>query len=340
MKMSQKPQKSANDPSCVKFCKADRCRSVFALLSHQDRIEIERIEDSGSVVKLLSQEKVVSLSHKRYVIDIDWSRSCSEGVKLASTSKDNDLKIWRLDVEKMETKVRPIKPINLVSHSELIRWCPSLSWVANSEDQLIAYTRQNGARVQIMDIRDRKDSVKGVNLLDRSEGTVSARALDFVNDPLMMVLANSAPTKNPLMGGGTSHIKIFDLRKEDRPVIDLNVDLASDAKFTPDGQFIMALTGEKMFEGGTTTGRTSRDGSRNSRLIQICRNDPSNRNVIREPGAAIQHWDSNLVSGSDKIYSVTTVSKRVSLERGERASSSYYDILLNHYELSQGGYRF
>ena len=61
------------------------------------------------MVKLLPPEK--TLRHNRYVTDMDWSSSQS---KLATTSKDNDLKIWRVDVGKVESRAKGIAQINLV----------------------------------------------------------------------------------------------------------------------------------------------------------------------------------------------------------------------------------
>ena len=181
-------QLSANDPSCVKFCNG--AADIFALLSHHAHIELERIDpSSGAVVKVLPPEK--TLRHNRYVTDIDWSPAKSVP-KLAATSKDNDLKIWRLEIGKVESKVKPLNKINLVSYSEIIKWCPfSLPSKSNAEDSLIAHTRSTGQRIQIMDIRSKDFSVRAVNL-NETGVTVNARSIDFNRDGLMMVLAHTS----------------------------------------------------------------------------------------------------------------------------------------------------
>ena len=64
------------------------------------------------------------------------------------------------------------------------------------------------------------------------------------------------------------------------------------------------------------------------------------RNIIGEfqhPG--VQHWDSVLENSSatERTYTVTTVLKRISSERGEqahKARSNYYDIVLAKYEMN------
>ena len=273
---------------------------------------------------------------------MDWSSSQS---KLATTSKDNDLKIWRVDVGKIESRAKGIAQINLVSYSELIKWCPfSLPSKSNGEDSLIAHTRSTGQRIQIMDTRSKDYSVRAVNLNDVSGVNLTARSIDFNSDGLMMVLANTNNLLDTRNGGRKmdSYIKVYDLRHEKVELISSpQIELASDAKFTPDGQYIMALGSDGKFSETEQSGsiRTSREGSRNSRLVQICCKGQT-RNVIGEfqhPG--IQHWDSVLESSSttDRTYTVTTVLKRISSERGEqahKARSNYYDIILAKYEMN------
>ena len=157
----------------------------------------------------------------------------------------------------------------------MIKWCPfSLPSKSNGEDSLIAHTRSTGQRIQIMDTRSKDYSVRAVNLNDVSGINLTARSIDFNSDGLMMVLANT----NNLLDRSTrkmdSYIKVYDLRHEKVELISSpQIELASDAKFTPDGQYIMALGSDGKFnENEHNSGgiRTSRDGSRNSRLIQIC----------------------------------------------------------------------
>ena len=65
--------------------------------------------------------------------DIDWSHSDSP--KLASTSMDTDLKIWKLETGKVESEysIKPSNRVNLVSYSQLIKW-------ANDHDIGLGYS--------------------------------------------------------------------------------------------------------------------------------------------------------------------------------------------------------
>ena len=139
----------------------------------------------------------------RYVTDIDWSNSDSP--KLASTSMDSDLKIWKLETGKLESEysIKSYGRVNLVSYSQLIKW---------ANDHEIATTVDGGMRIQIMDTKLKKQSsVAGYNLTTgRSGPSGQTKAIDFNNDNHMMVLVNYPGSTN--YNTPSSVIKVFDRR--------------------------------------------------------------------------------------------------------------------------------
>ena len=327
-----------DSPSLVKFCPSEKFGNIFALLFSQDSIEVSKIRDDLTVVPVLHDRPI---SHRRYVTDIDWS--ISENPKLASTSMDSDLKIWRFEQGGIKTnhKIMFHKNFNLVGYSQLVKWLPTR--VKDKGDgELIATTMANGSRVQIWDLRaPKKPPIQAFSLTEKGYSNYQARAIDFdFEDRYMMVLANSS-NSNP-EHSSRSIIKVFDRRLvgSDKEFFTKDIPYSTDAKFSPDGKFIFTVSGDRSSErtvsggsnqSGVGSTRISRDASRTLKIIKI-KNDPDDQGTwndnIREYGSSIQHWECRNGSKNDKSYFMTTVIKKeTNIEINQKNKT--FDFILN-----------